>query len=112
MLLVRFRPAARRAALGTARTALAVALAYASHTLLDWLASDSSAPVGLMALWPFHRDYYQSDLHVFLAVSRRYWLPEFWAGNLRALTRELAILLPLLAAVVWFRRAPPRPTDA
>jgi LexA-binding, inner membrane-associated putative hydrolase len=86
------------------RFALAVAAAYASHTLLDWLGSDTRAPVGIMALWPFSRDYYESRLHVFMAISRRYWLPEFWTYNLRALARELVILLPLVAAVVLFRR--------
>ena len=84
--------------------ALAVAAAYASHTLLDWLGSDTRAPVGIMALWPFSRDYYESTLHVFMAISRRYWLPEFWTYNLRALVRELVILLPLVAVVVLFRR--------
>jgi len=84
--------------------ALAVAAAYASHTLLDWLGSDTAAPIGIMALWPFSRDYYESGLHVFMAISRRYWLPEFWTYNLRALVRELAILLPVAAAVVLIRR--------
>jgi LexA-binding, inner membrane-associated putative hydrolase len=88
----------------TRRFALAVAAAYASHTLLDWLGSDTRAPVGIMALWPFSRDYYESRLHVFMAISRRYWLGEFWTYNLRALARELVILLPLVAAVVLFRR--------
>jgi hypothetical protein len=86
------------------RFALAVAAAYASHTVLDWLGSDTRAPVGIMALWPFSRDYYESSLHVFMAISRRYWLPEFWTYNLRALVRELVILLPLVAAVVLLRR--------
>jgi membrane-bound metal-dependent hydrolase YbcI (DUF457 family) len=86
------------------RFALAIAAAYASHTLLDWLGSDTRAPVGIMALWPFSRDHYESSLHVFMAISRRYWLPEFWTYNLRALLRELVILLPLVAAVVLFRR--------
>jgi membrane-bound metal-dependent hydrolase YbcI (DUF457 family) len=86
------------------RFALAVAAAYASHTVLDWLGSDTRAPVGIMALWPFSRDYYESSLHVFMAISRRYWLPEFWSYNLRALVRELVILLPLVAAVVLLRR--------
>jgi inner membrane protein len=85
-------------------TACAIALAYASHTLLDWLGTDWSPPIGIMALWPFSRDYYESTLHVFMAISRRYWLPEFWTYNLRALLRELVILMPLVAAVVLFRR--------
>jgi inner membrane protein len=86
------------------RVALAVAAAYASHILLDWLGNDTSAPIGIMALWPVSHGYYESRLHVFMAISRRYWLPEFWTYNLRALVRELVILVPLVAAVVLFRR--------
>ena len=89
---------------GRATTAAAVALAYASHTLLDWLGTDSSPPIGIMALWPVSREYYESRLHVFMAISRRYWLPEFWASNARALARELVILLPLAALVFLVRR--------
>jgi len=93
---------------GGPRTApAAVAVAYASHTLLDWLGSDTSAPIGIMALWPISRDYYESRLHVFMAISRRYWLPDFWSYNLRALARELVILVPLVAAVIVFRRSRP-----
>ena len=84
--------------------ALSCTLAYASHILLDWLGSDSTAPVGIMALWPFSREYYESGWHVFMAVSRRYWQPEvFWRQNAAALTRELLILIPVLAAVALAR---------
>ena len=85
-------------------SAAAVALAYASHTLLDWLGTDSAPPIGIMALWPVSRGYYESHLHVFMAISRRYWLPEFWSYNLRALARELLILVPLLTLVLVLRR--------
>ena len=57
-----------------------------------------------MALWPLSREYFESPLHVFMAISRRYWLPEFWSYNLRALVRELVILTPLVAAVCLIRR--------
>jgi hypothetical protein len=90
-----------------ARLTLAVAciLAYASHTLLDWLGSDTSPPIGIMALWPLSREYYESSLHVFVAVSRRIWQPEtFWMQNLTALMRELLILVPPLLLIGWFRR--------
>lgn len=86
---------------------LAIAAAYASHPLLDWLGTDSSPPIGIMALWPFSRDYYESSLHVFMAISRRYWLPEFWSHNLLAVGRELVLLLPVLALVVWRGGATP-----
>jgi membrane-bound metal-dependent hydrolase YbcI (DUF457 family) len=98
----------RRAHVGrSAITACAIALAYGSHTLLDWLGTDSSPPIGIMALWPFSHQYVESPWHVFMAISRRYWLPEFWTFNLLALGRELVILIPLASIVVglrWSRR--------
>jgi len=85
--------------------AVACVLAYASHTLLDWLGTDSSPPIGIMALWPFSREYYESGLHVFMAVSRRIHQPDlFWSQNLAALSRELLILVPIVAAVALVRR--------
>jgi membrane-bound metal-dependent hydrolase YbcI (DUF457 family) len=84
--------------------AIAVASAYASHILLDWLGADTSAPVGVMALWPFSRAYYESGVHLFPPISRRYWLPEFWSMNLHALGRELVILGPIAVAIALWRR--------
>jgi inner membrane protein len=94
------------------REACAAAVAYASHTLLDWLGTDSSPPIGIMALWPFSRDYFESSWHVFRAISRRYWLPEFWTFNLSALGRELVILVPIALVVLLTRRRPRAPTAA
>ena len=88
----------------SAIAACAIALAYASHTLLDWLGTDSSPPIGIMALWPFSNRYFESPWHVFMAISRRYWLPEFWTFNLLALGRELLILVPLAMVVCALRR--------
>jgi inner membrane protein len=88
----------RRPRLGLASTA-----AYASHTLLDWLGSDTSAPIGIMALWPFNRAYYESPLHVFDAISRRYWLDGFWQQNLVAIGWEIAILAPAVLLVMGSR---------
>jgi inner membrane protein len=83
------------------RVALGVAAAWSSHILLDWLGSDTSPPIGIMALWPFSRDYYQSSLFIFDAISRRYWLPhEFIVGNLRAVLKETVILIPMVW-LVW-----------
>jgi inner membrane protein len=83
--------------------AAGVAAAVASHVVLDWLGSDTSPPIGVMALWPFSREYFQSPFYVFAAVSRRYWLPEFFTGNLLAAVRECAILIPIVMAVGWLR---------
>jgi membrane-bound metal-dependent hydrolase YbcI (DUF457 family) len=79
-------------------------LAYSSHPLLDWLAQDTMPPIGVMALWPFSRAHYESDLHVFMAISRRYsqgW--PFVRHNVLAVLRELAILLPVLGLVAALR---------
>jgi inner membrane protein len=77
------------------RMAAAVALAFGSHIVLDWLGADSSAPRGVMALWPVSSAFYVSGLDVFNAVDRRYWLPGFWTRNTLALLREVVILGPL-----------------
>ena len=68
--------------------------------------------IGIMALWPFSRGYYESPWHVFMAISRRYWLPEFWTFNIRALGRELVILVPLAVMVLMIRRREPGTTAA
>src|SRR6476469_6410573 len=110
---VRLRADARRNAKEKAiRLGGAVMAAYASHTLLDWLGTDASPPIGIMALWPFSRDYYESSWHVFMAISRRYWLPEFWTFNLSALVRELLILVPIALVVLTVRRRSSTPTGA
>jgi membrane-bound metal-dependent hydrolase YbcI (DUF457 family) len=84
--------------------AVACFAAYDSHVLLDWLGRDSSPPIGIMALWPFTATYYESDLHLFMAISRRYhqgWT--FVVSNVRAVCLELVILVPLLALVMFLR---------
>ena len=80
--------------------ALACAAAWGSHLLLDWLGSDTTPPLGIMALWPFTREFYQSPVGVFSAISRRYWLPDFYTYNTIAVLRELVILGPL-AWLTW-----------
>jgi membrane-bound metal-dependent hydrolase YbcI (DUF457 family) len=86
------------------RWGAAVALAWASHVLLDWMSNDTLPPLGVMALWPLSRDYYKASFEVFPAVSRKYWLAEFWVYNLTALVVELLIVGPIAAAIVWWRR--------
>jgi inner membrane protein len=94
-----FAPPRRRAVF-----ALACGAACASHVLLDWLGSDTSPPLGIMALWPFSSDFYLSDRGWFLATDRRYWLPGFMARNLYALLWELILLAPPAALTWWLRR--------
>jgi membrane-bound metal-dependent hydrolase YbcI (DUF457 family) len=86
---------------------LAVAASYGSHVLLDWLAEDTSPPIGIMALWPFDSGFFISPVHVFLGISRQYWLAPVWTQNIVAVARELVILAPLAWAVGRFRSRNP-----
>lgn len=84
--------------------ALAVGLAWASHPLFDWLGSDDTPPLGVMALWPFTHRYYFAEAFVFDAISRRDWLPGFWAHNIRAVVREALLLAPAVLVAGWLRK--------
>ena len=86
-----------------ARLAIAVTLAWASHVLFDWLGSDTTPPLGVMALWPFSSEYYFSNAFFFEAISRRYWLDNFISHNVWAVTREVLILGPPLAILYAMR---------
>ncbi|MGH9199898.1 MAG: metal-dependent hydrolase [Vicinamibacterales bacterium] len=86
------------------RPALAVTLAWSSHVLFDWLGSDTTPPIGVMALWPFTDAYFFANAYLFDAISRRYWLPGFWAHNILAVMREVVLLGPIVAVLVWVRR--------
>ncbi|MEZ5293980.1 MAG: metal-dependent hydrolase [Vicinamibacterales bacterium] len=90
------------------RLALAVGLAWLTHVAFDWLGSDDTPPLGVMALWPLSSAFYFADAYVFAAISRRYWLPGFAAHNAWAVVRELAILTPVAAAAVALRTWPAR----
>jgi membrane-bound metal-dependent hydrolase YbcI (DUF457 family) len=84
--------------------AFACGAAYATHTLLDWMGNDTTPPIGIMAMWPFTSEYYESNLHFFMAITRRYWLPGFWTHNLIAMLREIGTLVPLAALIYFLRR--------
>ena len=77
------------------RLALAVMLSWASHVLFDWLGSDDTPPLGVMALWPFDSNFYFADAFVFEAISRRYWLDNFITHNAWAVAKEILILGPI-----------------
>lgn len=97
------------------RAAATVAGAWLTHVAFDWLGSDDTAPLGVMALWPFDAGFHFAHAYVFEAISRRYWLPGFVAHNAWAVTSELLLLTPCLLAAVALRRdrrlaaAAPRP---
>jgi hypothetical protein len=85
-----------------------VALAWASHILFDWLGSDTTPPLGVMAFWPLSSEFYFANAFFFESISRRYWLDNFITHNLWAVIKEVLILGPLLAVVMALRRRAPR----
>lgn len=82
------------------RLALAVTLAWSTHVLFDWLGSDDTPPLGVMALWPVNSNFYFAHAYVFEAISRRYWLDNFITHNTWAVIKEVLMLGPLLWIVV------------
>jgi membrane-bound metal-dependent hydrolase YbcI (DUF457 family) len=86
-----------------ARLAMLVTLAWTSHVLFDWLGSDDTPPLGVMALWPLTSNFYFAHAYVFEAISRRTWLPNFWSHNLWAVATELAMVGPLTLLAAWWR---------
>ena len=85
------------------RLAIAVTVSWASHVLFDWLGSDDTPPLGVMALWPLNSNFYFANAFVFEAISRRYWLDNFVAHNAWAVIKEVLILGPLVAAIIGVR---------
>lgn len=77
------------------RHVVAVAGAYGSHVLLDWLGSDDTAPLGVMALWPFSDQFFLSDHRWFPSVCREVWELRCWLHNAQGVTWEIAVLAPL-----------------
>jgi len=93
-------------ALGWARPwalALAVALAYATHPLLDYLNVDTHPPIGILALWPFSHAYYKFPWPIFMDIGRTLdWTTV--RHNAVAALWETVLLAPLLAAAWHWRR--------
>ncbi len=85
------------------RLALAVTLAWSTHVLFDWLGSDDTPPLGVMALWPITSTFYFADAFVFEAISRHYWLPNFVSHNLYAVVKEVVLLAPPAAVLLYLR---------
>ena len=80
----------------------ACAATYGSHLLLDWIGRDTNPPLGIMALWPFSRDYYMSPVSLLEPVSRRFQWEYFWSHNLRVVGFEVLLFGAMaMAAYLW-----------
>jgi inner membrane protein len=86
------------------RTSVICGAAYASHLLLDWLGADDTPPRGIQLLWPFSDAWYISGLDVFRQTARRQFLTApMMTQNAIAVAQELAILVPIVAALYLVR---------
>jgi len=94
------------------KLAIAVTVSWSSHVLFDWLGSDDTPPLGVMALWPLNANFYFANAFVFEAISRRYWLDNFISHNSWAVITEVVILGPVLfIAARWRARRRSRHRD-
>ena len=80
------------------RFALVVAAAWASHVLFDWLGSDDTPPLGVMALWPLSRPSTSRTPSCSRRSRDATGSTGFWAHNLWALATEVVMLAPVAAA--------------
>ncbi|MCC6767254.1 MAG: metal-dependent hydrolase [Deltaproteobacteria bacterium] len=86
-------------------TALAFAVAYGSHLLLDWLTIDSRPPEGAQFLWPFSDAYYIAPVAIFREIHIDGLTRAGFLGSLLGwptvlvLAREAALVVGAVA--VW-----------
>ena len=92
------------------RFAIAAALAYGTHVVLDWLGSDTVAPLGVMALWPLTTDYFLSGLYWFPSVCRQYRELGCWLHNAARTGWEIVFLGPLAVGVLYLLKRRSRST--
>ena len=87
---------------------------YSSHIILDLLSLDRTSPYGLQLLWPIDSEYYISAKSIFSDIRRENSNNEFFSSlimnkhNYLAILREIATLVPPLAAVkiyAWWRKS-------
>jgi membrane-bound metal-dependent hydrolase YbcI (DUF457 family) len=78
--------------------------AWLSHVLLDLLGRDTHPPIGLMALWPFDHGFYKAPWLVFMDIGRSFdWVTV--RHNTIAVAWELSVIVPIVLACLWLRRA-------
>ncbi|MBN1269922.1 MAG: metal-dependent hydrolase [Kiritimatiellae bacterium] len=78
-----------------------------SHLVADWLTEDGRAPYGIMAFWPFSSRYFITPYPVLPRWLKTDWGEIFQFYNLKAAFVEVARVLPVLIAVVLYKRFRP-----
>lgn len=89
-------------------------LAYTSHLVLDLFGPDSRPPYRIPIFWPFCGLYFRSSIPLLLGVhhvaSTNASVAEWVSGvfdwyNLRAVSRELLLIIPLIILGEWYNRS-------
>lgn len=82
---------------------LAVFAAWATHPLLDSLAPDTLAPIGVMAFWPLSREHFLTGWDIFMPISRRCCSWRMVRHDTIAVIRETFTIGPI-AWIIWVVR--------
>ena len=77
-------------------------LAWSTHILFDWLGSDDTPPLGVMAFWPLTSTFYFADAFVSSRRSAALLVVEFRPAQRRAIAKEILILGPLFVLLRAF----------
>ncbi|MBN1481272.1 metal-dependent hydrolase [candidate division KSB1 bacterium] len=80
-----------------------------THVILDLLAVDKREPFGCPIWWPFSNKFAISPVLIFSDVSRvsdsrLFFKSLFNAHNMRTITLELFILMPIALIILWITR--------
>ena len=67
-----------------------------THVIVDFLGADTSYPFGVMLFWPFTKKYFISSYSVFLDIHKTTLHSLFDLHNLKAMTLETLIFLPVI----------------
>ena len=92
------------------RIGVLVALAYASHVVLDFFAGDPGVPTDMPILWPLVTDTrLAAPFQIFTAIEHDDTISGLPAvmvrpDTLAAMAREALLMGPVLGAVMWLRR--------
>ncbi|MGC4083477.1 MAG: metal-dependent hydrolase [Vicinamibacterales bacterium] len=79
------------------RVSAILALAWATHLLMDWLGADPSIPSGIQLLWPFSERTSSRGSDWFPAIERDIHASHFLVQNTTAAIVEIVVGVPLVA---------------
>jgi len=83
---------------------------YGSHIFMDLLVNDPKPPFGAQVLWPFSQNYFISPVTPFASfeyfhTTKGMLYSLFSPHNLTTVLREILLLAPLIALVLWLAKA-------